>query len=87
MIKDCVPVVRAVIDALLLLEFAGPEEIDPDTAVRGMENIASSLKALDEGDQQELRAHLLQIAEESDDAAFSKFVRSLPEMLGLAPGR
>ena len=83
--KDCHPLVRALIDALLLLEFSGPDEVNPDTAVRGMENIASSLKALDEFDQRDLRAQLLQIADESDDVPFSKFVRSLPDILGLEP--
>jgi hypothetical protein len=81
--KDSLPLVRALIDALLLLEVAGPDEVSPDTAVRGMENIASSLKALDESDQRDLRATLLQIADESDEASFSKFVRSLPDSLGL----
>lgn len=83
--RDCLPLVHALIDALLLLECSGPDEINPDTAVRGMENIASSLKALDESDQRDLRSHLLRIADESDDAPFSNFVRSLPDVLGLEP--
>jgi hypothetical protein len=83
--KDCLPLVRALIDALLLLESSGPDEVNPDTAVRGMENISSSLKALDESAQRDLRAQLLQIADESDDVPFSKFVRSLPDILGLEP--
>jgi hypothetical protein len=78
------PFVRALIDALLLLEFAGPNEIDPDTAVRGMENIKSSLLALEKSDQRILSRHLLQIAaDNAQDEAYSNFVRSLPDMLGL----
>jgi hypothetical protein len=83
--KDYLPIVRALIDAILLLEHAGPDEIDPDTAVRGMENIASSLLALDKSDQQMLRANLRQIADESHDAAYGTFVRGLADSLGLAP--
>lgn len=81
--KEYLPLVHALIDALLLLEFSGPDEINPDTAVRGMENIASSLLALDELDQRELRAQMIQIADESGDVTFRQFVRSLPDILGL----
>ena len=82
--NDYRPLVRVLIDALLLLESAGPNEIDPDTAVRGMENIASSLHALDKSDQRTLREDLLRIADEAQDEAYGKFVRSLPDMLDLA---
>lgn len=82
--NDYLPLIRALIDALLLLESAGPDEIDPDTAVRGMENIASSLHALDKPDQRTLREHFLKIADEAQDEAYGNFVRSLPDMLDLA---
>jgi hypothetical protein len=82
--NDYLPLVRALIDALLLLESAGPDEIDPDVAVRGMENIASSLHALEKSDQQTLRKQLLRIADETQDETYGRFVRSLPDMLDLA---
>ena len=82
--NDYLPLVRALIDALLLLESAGPDEIDPDVAVRGMENIASSLHALEKSDQQTLRKQLLRIADEAQDETYGRFVRSLPDMLDLA---
>lgn len=82
--KDHLPLVRALIDALLLLESAGPEEINPDTALRGMESIASSVRALNNSDQRAFRQDLLQIAASAEDEAYRTFVRSLPEMLGLA---
>lgn len=83
--KDYLPLIHALIDALLLLECSGPDEVNPDTAVRGMENIASSLLALEEPDQRMLRQHLVEIADSAQDEAYAKFVRSLPDMLGLAP--
>lgn len=83
MIKDCRPVIRALIDAFLLLELSGPDEIDPDTAVRGMENLASNLLALEEADQLALRAELEKIASESQDQAFRSLVAGLPDMIGL----
>ncbi len=82
--KNYLPVIHALIDALLLLESAGPDEINPDTAVRGMESIASSLLALEEPDQRLLRAELVQIADNARDEAYRKFVRSIPDMVGLA---
>ena len=82
--NDYQPLIRALIDAVLLLETAGPKEIDPDTAVRGMENIASSLLTLNKSDQRALREELLQIAEGEEDEAYRKFVRSMPDMIGLA---
>ena len=82
--KDHLPLIHALIDAALLLESAGPEEINPDRAVRGLENIASSLLVLDKADQKALRRHLLEIADAARDEAYGKFVRSMPDMLGLA---
>lgn len=82
--NDYLPIVRALIDAILLLESAGPEEINPDTAVRGMESIASSLLELERSDQQVLRRYFVQIADAAQDAAYESFVRSLPDVLGLA---
>lgn len=78
------PMCHALVDAMLLLESAAPDEIDPDIAVRGMENISSSLLMLDSDDQRLLRQNFLDIAERSDDDVYAKFVRSLPEMIGLA---
>jgi hypothetical protein len=81
--KDSLPLVRALVDALLLLETSGPDELDPDTAVRGMENVASSLLTLDVADQRALRDLFLRLADTAPDETYSKFVRGLPTMLGL----
>jgi hypothetical protein len=78
------PLVQALADALLLLEFAGPEEIDPDTAVRGMENIAASLLLLSQEDQISLRKEFVRLADASSDAPYKKFLLSVPDSLGLA---
>lgn len=85
--KDDLPLVCALIDAFLLLELSGPDEVNSDTAVRGMENMASSLLALDRYDQLALRAKLEQIAENSQEQAYRDFVRGLPDMIGLARGK
>jgi hypothetical protein len=72
------------IDAFLLLESAGPEEVDPHIAVRGMENMASSLLKLEEEDQLALRAMFLEIADSEQDDPYRSFVGALPDMIGLA---
>lgn len=84
MMKDDLPLVYALIDAFLLLESSGPDEVNPDTAVRGMENMASSLLALERSDQLALRTKLEQIAESAREVTYRDFVLSLPDMIGLA---
>ena len=49
-----------------------------------MENIASSLLALQPSDQVALRKELEQIASEAQDHAYRNFVKELPDMIGLA---
>ena len=84
MIKNNTPLINALIDAFLLLESAGPDEVDPDTAVRGMENMASSILSLDETDQIALRAKFERVAKDAQDQVYRDFVNALPDMIGLA---
>lgn len=84
MIGNSEPLLRALIEACLLLESCGSDEIDPDTAVRGLENIAGSLLKLADADQLALRAELERIARTSDDQSYRGFVASLSDMIGLA---
>ncbi len=83
MMKNYLPLIQALIDALIVLEFAGSDEINPDTAVRAMEHIAASLSTLDPADQLLLRGHLHQIAADAQDHAYKEFISSLPDVLGL----
>jgi hypothetical protein len=84
MIQNYVPLIRGVINAFLFLESAGPNEVDPDSAVRCMEDIASSLLALEESDQLALRSEIENIADEEQEPAYKNFVRALPDKIGLA---
>ena len=84
MIKNYLPLVHALIDAFLFLENAGDTEVDPDSAVRCMEHMSSSLLVLGEADQFALREHFVKIAEELSGPGVVKFVRELPDMIGLA---
>jgi hypothetical protein len=82
--EDCIPLIHGIIDAFLFLESSGPDEVNPDSAVRCMENISSSLLRLQHSDQLALRSHLATMADESTDPAYRDFVRALPDMIGLA---
>lgn len=84
MIQNHLPLVHGIIDAFLFLESSGPNEVNPDSAVRCMENISSSLLALERADQLALRENLEKIADGSQDPAYRNFVRALPDMIGLA---
>jgi hypothetical protein len=85
-IKNDLPLIHALIDAFLLLESAGPNEVNPDIAVRGMENMASSLLMLEQSDQLAFRAKLEHIAETAQDQGYRDFVAALPDMIGLPRG-
>jgi hypothetical protein len=84
MIQNYLPLVRGLIDALLFLEFSGPNEVNPDSAVRCMESISASLLALEQSDQLALRSDFQSIADKATDPTYRDFVRALPDMIGLA---
>jgi hypothetical protein len=81
---DYIPLIQGLIDAFLFLESSGSDEVSPDSAVRCMENISSSLLRLRQSDQLALRSHIATIADEATDPAYRDFVRALPDMIGLA---
>jgi hypothetical protein len=77
---DPKPLVNAVVAALMLLENCGPDEVNPDTAVRGMENIGYELNKLTGDDRGEFTNLLEVIAAEEDGSA--EFIGNIPFMLG-----
>lgn len=81
--RNNVPLCIALIDALLVFETSTADQLDPDIALRAMENIGSSLQELDLEDQCELRHLLYSISEHAADIPYREFVRAVPDMLGL----
>jgi hypothetical protein len=77
------PLVRAIVAALVLLEESGQDEIDRDTAVRGMENIAHELLALRREDRAEFIALIEQIADAETDVSYANFIRNIPRAIGM----
>jgi len=78
------PLVNAVIAAMMLLEECGPDEIDPDTAVRGLENMGHELLKLTGDDRTEFLALLERMAEAADDPRTERFIRSIPFSIGMS---
>jgi hypothetical protein len=78
------PLILAVIDAFLLLELCGEDEIDRETATRATDSICANLMRLRHDDQVELREQLSEIAEESDDPTYREVVATIADQVGLA---
>lgn len=79
------PLARAVIAAMLLLEHCGPEEVDPDTAVKGLENMTHELLRLTAADRSEFVSLLEGIADSTTDDAEARFILSIPFAIGFTP--
>jgi hypothetical protein len=84
MTSNQLPIVHALVDAFLFLEHSAPDEVNPDSAVRCMENMADSLLKLDEAEQLSLRFQFAHIAANSANANYSDFIRHIPDAIGLA---
>jgi hypothetical protein len=78
------PLVKAIAAALVLLEQSGDDEIDPDVAVRGMENIAHELLALPEEDRAEFVEVIERIASAESSVPYANFLRDIPRSIGMA---
>lgn len=77
------PLIKAIIAAMMLLEESGPDEVDPDTAVRGLESIGYELLQLTGSDRSEFLELVERMASESADSHASEFLRSLPFSIGM----
>jgi hypothetical protein len=79
--------VRAVVEALAFLELSSDEAIDPDAAVKAMEEISYRLQALSKRDKatfcKMVRALADDLTREGDSQERIDFVRSIPFGSGL----
>ncbi len=78
------PIVLAMVSAMMLLDDTSAEEIDPDVAVRGQENMGYYLNLLSEGDRTAFREVLERIADAhaAQDPALASYIRGIPFSLG-----
>jgi hypothetical protein len=77
---------QIVIDTLVFLEMSDADTVDPDAAVREIENIAFHLRSLLAGDLQRFLDFIEKKGAEAvrqGDSARGKFLRGLPQSLGL----
>lgn len=83
-IDPLVPVlVGLVVDIVWWLDSCGDEEVDPDSAVKMMENVAWIMGELPADQQQRLIEALSKLAEAEQDPARAKQLRSFPFACGL----
>jgi hypothetical protein len=75
--------VKTVVDMAIFLEFTNPDLIDPDTAVRGMEQMAAELQLMEKGDQAKFVALLKELSNTYPDGRERSFVEALAELFGL----
>jgi hypothetical protein len=76
-------VLRALVDCLDFIENSPDDVIDPDAAVRALENVSYELQALPADAQAALSRRILALADDAG-ARRASFLRSLPEAIGLA---
>jgi hypothetical protein len=76
------PIILAMVSAMRLLNDCGPEEVNPDTAVRGLENMAYELMQLGPEERAELIDTLNRLADEADPGD-AWFLRSVPFYVGM----
>ena len=79
------PLVRAIVAAMMLMEQCGPDEIDPDTAVRGLENMGYEILQLSGNDREEFINLIERMARDSDSRT-AEFMRSRPFSIGMVDG-
>ena len=79
------PLVRAIAAAMMFLEESGPDEVDPDSAVRTMETMGYELLRLVGSDRAEFLDLVERVATDGDprDAAF---IRGIPRAIGMVEG-
>lgn len=78
---------RALLEALLgclvFLEDSGDDIVDPDGAVRAMENAAHRLLSLPEADRAELVAMIRRLGAAESDGPWRRYILRTPYMIGL----
>lgn len=76
------PLVECICGFIALLEYSSDAEVDPDVAVRGLEDIASGLAALTKAEQREFLALCREVAEGYAGAARQQIPAIVADSLG-----
>jgi hypothetical protein len=76
--------VQVIAQAALFLEFADDATLDPDSAVKQLEDIAFQLQQLPAADRSEFIRLLNEIADEWPNEQEREYLLTLPEVVGIA---
>lgn len=77
------PLVRALVDLMVFLEFSRDDVVNPDAAVTQIEAVAAILREQPQDDRAVLIDEIVAVGKEQQDPAVREFVVGLPESLGL----
>ena len=80
--NSSVRLVKIIADLAIFLEFTSEDQLDPDTAVEMMEQMASELQLLNDDDRSEVVQFFLEISREYTGDKCN-FIKDLPESFGL----
>lgn len=81
--NTCVSFASVVADIAVFCEFTDADQLDEDTAVGMMEQLAFRLGDLNDADKADLAAQLERLSFEYSEKKIADFVRGLPEAFGL----
>jgi hypothetical protein len=76
--------VQVIAQVALFLEFADDATLNPDAAVKQLEDLAFQLQQLPPGDRMEVIRLLSQLAEEWPSERERQYLLNLPEAIGIA---
>ena len=80
---DSEPLLKAIIAAMMFLEHSGPDEVDPDSAVKCLENMSYELLQLAGSDRKEFLELIETVANQMPEERQRGFIRDIPRMTGM----
>ncbi|MEU8607341.1 hypothetical protein AB0C29_05000 [Actinoplanes sp. NPDC048791] len=80
---NCEPLVNAIAAAMMFLEESGDDEVDPDSAVRALENMSHALLQYAGPDREDFLELIERVADGTADEHDARFIRDIPRMIGM----
>ena len=80
---DSEPLLKAIIAAMMFLEHSGPDEVDPGSAVKCLENMSYELLQLAGSDRKEFLELIERVANQMPEECQRGFIRDIPRMTGM----
>ena len=77
------PLAEAVLYLMAFLELADDDTVDPDSAVRALENANADLLRLSQEQREALAAHAVRLAERESEPQMVEFLRGFADAGGL----